>query len=242
MKKSFFALAVIVATNCLAQNNTNEGYKLYITQVATAEAFLQLNKISTATAYLNATEEQYRDIEWKFLNSFLNQNKKSVTKQGVSSFTDIKMSHDGKILAVAASDSLITLYSYPSLTQVKELKGHNGSVSTLAFSNDGKLLVSGGRDHKVILWEVATGKPLWENETSFSQGIYQVRFTPDNSKIGVVSWEYPTGTVAGFAKLLDTKTGEELNKIITEPHPAAGVVFTNDGKKNVCYLLGEKRI
>jgi WD40 repeat protein len=239
MKKLFLVLAFAIANNCLAQNTNDGGYKLYITQIATAEAFLQLNKISTATAYLNVTEEQYRDIEWKFLNSFLNQNKKSVTKQRVSSFTDIKISHDGKILAVAASDSLVTLYSYPSLMQLKELKGHNGSVSTLAFSNDGKLLVSGGRDHKVVLWDVSTGKSLWENESSFTQGIYQVRFTLDNSQIGVVSWEYPKGAVEGFAKLLDMKTGIELNKIITEPHPAAGVIFTNDGKNMIVSSWGE---
>lgn len=216
-------------------------YELYLTQVAATEAFLQLNKISTAKAYLNKCDEQYRDVEWHFLSAFLNQSKDSYSKNNTVHFTDIKLSPDGKTLAASGSDSLITLYSYPEMKQIGELTGHNGKVVTLDFSPDGKYLVSGGRDHAVIAWNLESNHLLWKNDTSFSKGIYQVRFSPDGAQIGVVSWELRSTTprIMGFATILERANGKTLQKIDTEPHPAAGIVFSNDGKQIIISTWGE---
>lgn len=223
-----------------AQNDPS--YSLYLTRVAAAEAFLQLNKISTARQYLDACDSTYRDYEWHFLHAALDQSKKAITGQGVEAFNDIKVSPDGQTFAVAASDSTIHLYAYPSLELIARLEGHAGSVSTLAFNDDGRLLASGGRDHAVIVWDLETHKPLWKNDRTFSRGIYQVRFSPDNKTLGVVSWELltePSTRVAGFAELLDASSGESLRHIYTEPHPAAGIVFNNGGETCIVSCWGQ---
>ena len=41
--------------------------------------------------------------------------------------------------------------------EVKELKGHTGSVDSVAFSSDGAWIVSGSEDKSVRVWDVSTG-------------------------------------------------------------------------------------
>lgn len=229
---------------CYGQGQTSNGesYQLYLTQIAAAEAFLHLNKISTANSYLNDCDEQYRDTEWRFLKAALDQSLRTVTKQEGVTFTNIKVSPSGTIVAVSGSDGIITVYSYPGFEIIKELKGHSSSIGTLDFSSDGKQLASAGRDHIVILWDVGTGKQLARNKTSFSQGIYQVTFSPDNSMLGVVSWERLKERkpyIFGFVKLLDVNDLHELRRIELDNHPASGIVFTPEGEDLLISSWGE---
>src|SRR5262245_54626375 len=40
------------------------------------------------------------------------------------------------------------------------IEGHDSAVTALAFSPDGKLLATGGKDQTVKLWDAATGKAV----------------------------------------------------------------------------------
>ena len=240
-----FLLAILLIPGLArAQNSLKEDneYQLYLTQIAAAEAFLHLNLISTANSYLNSCNEKYRNMEWRFLKAALDQSEKTLTKTGNHYFTDIKMSLDGKYLAATSSDSLVTIFSYPEMKVLHELKGHTSSVSTLAFSNDGKKLASGCRDHSVLIWDTESGKLISKNSSSFKQGIYQVRFSPNDSLVGVVSWERIADRepgIFGFVKILDSNTAKELHRIELDNHPAAGIVFTPDGKNMILSTWGE---
>jgi WD40 repeat protein len=44
--------------------------------------------------------------------------------------------------------------------ELRRLHGHRGSVTCLAFSSDGKPLVSGGEDESIRVWDVDTGGEL----------------------------------------------------------------------------------
>lgn len=234
-----FLLAACSAPKAVLQ--TNDGYDLYLTRIAAAEALLQLNKVSEARQYLDACALQHRNLEWHFLDAFLDQSATTLPHPGGQTWSAIAMSPDGRTLAVTGADSTVTLYNYPAFTVARQLRAHPSAVSTIAFSNDGTKLASGGRDHAVILWEVQTGRQIWKNDRAFSRGIYQVRFSPNNQFLGVVSWELRqiTPNVMGFGKILDAGTGEEIQKVETEPHPAAGIVFTNGGDRFVISCWGE---
>jgi len=59
----------------------------------------------------------------------------------------------GRILA-AAQDRHITLYEAETGRVVRTLQGHTAAILSLAFTPDGKLLVSGGKDGTVMVWGV----------------------------------------------------------------------------------------
>ncbi len=54
--------------------------------------------------------------------------------------------------AKADSDILLTDVVTGALTQ--RLKGHKGTITSLAYSPDARLLASCGTDHKVVLWSL----------------------------------------------------------------------------------------
>jgi WD40 repeat protein len=73
------------------------------------------------------------------------------------------LSPDGKLLASAGDDSgEIRLWEVATGSKLAALAGHRGHVHCLAFSADGKALASGGSDHTLRLWDVAsrTGRVL----------------------------------------------------------------------------------
>ena len=58
-------------------------------------------------------------------------------------------------LAVAAG-KIIIIYDASTYRELMQLSGHTDAVLALAFSPNGKLLVSGGSDKTVRLWETET--------------------------------------------------------------------------------------
>jgi WD40 repeat protein len=76
---------------------------------------------------------------------------------------------DGAYTATCADDASIRLWDARSGRLVRTFNGHASSVRTLAFSRDGKLLVSGGTDNSVRLWRLADGV-LLQTATASSGG------------------------------------------------------------------------
>ncbi|HEY2200470.1 MAG TPA: caspase family protein, partial [Solirubrobacteraceae bacterium] len=67
------------------------------------------------------------------------------------------LSPDGR-LAARAYGAAIRLVDLATGAQVAELKGHTSTVTALAFSADGRRLVSSGRDGALRVWQLAEGR------------------------------------------------------------------------------------
>jgi WD40 repeat protein/tetratricopeptide (TPR) repeat protein len=99
----------------------------------------------------------------------------------------------------------IRLYDFATGNLVALLRGHTDGVNSLAFSADGKLLISGSGDGTAILWDVANRRlvhRLWGHR----QFVYATSFTRDGMRA-------VTGSDDGTLKLWSVNDGKEITTL-----------------------------
>jgi WD40 repeat protein len=72
------------------------------------------------------------------------------------SITTLQVAPDDAV-AFGTMNGALELWQ-PATGAIRHLTGHVGAVNRLSFSPDGKLILTGGKDHTVRLWERATGR------------------------------------------------------------------------------------
>jgi WD40 repeat protein len=87
----------------------------------------------------------------------------------------VTISPDDNTLAVGYAPYDIILWDARTGARQKLLKGHSNWVVSLAFSTDGKRLISGAGDSTVRVWEVETGKEIgrmrFAGESTYVEGV-----------------------------------------------------------------------
>ncbi len=79
---------------------------------------------------------------------------------------------------------------------------HWGLVNSVAFSPDGKTILTGSNDRTARLWDAATGRPIG-HPLAIPTAVSSVAFSPDGKTI-------LTGCLDGTARLWDTATGQPV--------------------------------
>jgi WD40 repeat protein len=97
-----------------------------------------------------------------------------------------------------------------------------GAVTSIAFSPDGKMLVTGTENGKALLWNAQTGAllhRLYRDRDPISPGA--IAFAPDSRTVLVGVWD---------ASLWDARTGRLLRSLKFHKRPIESVAFAPDGK------------
>jgi WD40 repeat protein len=89
--------------------------------------------------------------------------------------------------------------------ELRRFSGHNGDVSTVAFSSKGALLASGSHDSSVRIWDAATGQQLFRLDGHAGQ-VTSVTFGPEGKRV-------LSGSTDGTLRLWDIATGEQIGRI-----------------------------
>jgi WD40 repeat protein len=105
--------------------------------------------------------------------------------------TALAFSPEGLTLAQGSGTNThqnIRLWDLKHFTEVRRLEGHGNGCNCLAYSTDGRMLVSGGEDEVVRLWEVVTGEEIrhWDGHDG---RVNAVAFSPDCRLAASASWD-----------------------------------------------------
>ncbi|HEY0073660.1 MAG TPA: hypothetical protein VGB77_06120, partial [Abditibacteriaceae bacterium] len=118
------------------------------------------------------------------------------SKNGLGLLTDIQFSPQDDVLAIGSH--LISTTTWLPLRQVTT----TSDVNSVAFSNDGKTLVTGGWDGVVQVWDWITGKEL--SRLQHAKASTKVQISPDGKLLATACFNHSA------AKLWDISTGQAV--------------------------------
>ena len=103
--------------------------------------------------------------------------------------------------------------------------GHLGGVRSVAFSPDGRRIVTGSDDQMAKVWEVASGRELLTLK-GHRAAVFSVAFSPDGRRI-------VTGSDDKTARVWDAATGSSLVTLKWHRVTVSSVAFSPDGERVV---------
>ncbi|MER3434838.1 MAG: LuxR family transcriptional regulator [Leptolyngbya sp. ERB_1_1] len=123
------------------------------------------------------------------------------------------------VLALGDTKSKIRLSDFDG-RPLMTLSGHHNWVRSVAFSPDGRTLVSGSDDKKVMLWNTSTGQRLKTLDGHESR-VWSVAFSPDGQSVA-------SSAEDGAIRLWNVQTGALIAQMKC-PRWVRSIVFSPDG-------------
>ena len=150
----------------------------------------------------------------------------------VGAVRGLAFSPDGKRLAAVADGAELSFAGFVKVWEVESGKellsyvAHSLWAYSLAWSHDGKRLVTGGGDNVATVWDADTGRKL-QNLWGHTKSVHAVSFSPSPG-----SEKIATASVDGLIKLWGAESGQELATFRkSSTGPIWSLAFRPDGKR-----------
>ena len=132
-------------------------------------------------------------------------------------FHAVTFSPKGALFALGGHGEIM-LWDIENAAALKRINAHEGQISALAFSSDGKFLASGGEDKSVLVFEIPGGK-------------LSCSFEPHNESIQHLLFSGDGGTLAASGEnKIDLWNIESQSPVGTIPTRGNPFIFSNDSR------------
>jgi WD40 repeat protein/tRNA A-37 threonylcarbamoyl transferase component Bud32 len=217
--------------------------QLYINRVNLAQREYQDN-IPQAEALLELCPPVHRGWEWYYLKRLCHL--ELATIQGPSlGVQTVAYSPDGKRFVsgggksylgpLAEDDAELILWDTQKSREVRRFHGLKGSVHSVKFSPDGRLIAVGSGFYQPVseghltLWDAATGKLLYDRKVEHLN-VLSVAFSPDGKTLAAGLGNY-SSKVKGRLTLWEVPGGRNLTDLALATQGGVNsVAFSKDGK------------
>lgn len=133
--------------------------------------------------------------------------------------SDLELSHDGKLMAVATDAGPIYVFETATGTKIAELVGHTDAVKKIAFHPSKEWLLSGSWDRTIRLWDVKAARTT--KIFSGHQGkVGHIQLNTDGTR-------FVSSSDDDTPRLWDTETGAEVAKFAGHIQAVNQAVFAN---------------
>jgi serine/threonine protein kinase len=116
------------------------------------------------------------------------------------------------------------------LSAVKKLTRHDGAVVSVAFSPNGKVLATGGRDKTIVLWDAASWEPRSPIPTDHTYEVIGLAFSPDGATLASVTGAADTCAI----RLWNVATGDSAGTLGGATSGVYGLAWYPDGARVAC--------
>ena len=123
----------------------------------------------------------------------------------------------------ASKKQTVIIWDAQTGEKFKSLQGHDNSVYDVAYSPDGKMIVTASWDGSIKIWDALNGKEL-KTLKGHSQSIQTAAFSPNSLRLATGSWDRTT-------KIWDIGAGRELLTLKDHSAQVLDVVFSPDGRQ-----------
>jgi len=133
-------------------------------------------------------------------------------------------SPDSTLIAIGgdrSEDERIGIWDANTGKLVAILKGHTNSVSCLAWTADGRTLISGSYDYTIRTWNTSTWQQL-AVLAGHSNAVYDIAISPNGRILASASWDKT-------ARLWNLENGQPIGPPLQHPRDVYCVSFSTDG-------------
>ncbi|MBD2611882.1 MAG: trypsin-like peptidase domain-containing protein [Nostoc sp. ZfuVER08] len=164
--------------------------------------------------------------QFSLVKTLIGHSQKVIMNYGISypegAVNSVAISADGKTLASGSDDKTIKIWNIATGQVIRTLNGGSNWVTSVAFSPNGKTLVSVSR-HTIKIWNVTTGQEIrtLNNGNSASDSVYSIAFSPDGRTLA---------SSGHTIKIWNLITGRIIHTLNGHSHLVLSVVMSPDSK------------